>query len=208
MPAYRAFSVTSNNLCTSSETSPIGTVAAVSPTKPLRITPISSLTRSPYWIRRWLPIPWTTSSLSDIQILPGNFLYPRKALRQPASAINRAAARSTSLVVIPGQSIVDISSRIWLARRQAARICSTSCRVFIGIMLLSASQCPRRQPQLRAPRQSRQEGFHNTCILGPSFPNTLPTFAPKLHCYRPISSLTVRRNLGKDHEGIGRVCPY
>src|ERR1700751_2036154 len=68
-------------------------------------------------------------------MFPGNFLYPRNALRQPASAIRRAAAKSTSLVVMPGESMDEISLRIWLASRQAARMYSTSCRVLMGIIL-------------------------------------------------------------------------
>ena len=34
-------------------------------------TPMSSFTMSPYWIRRALPIPWTISSLSEMQMFPG-----------------------------------------------------------------------------------------------------------------------------------------
>ena len=50
---------------------PTGTVLAVSPTQPSLNTPMSSLTMSPYWMRRAPPMPWTTSSLTQMQMLPG-----------------------------------------------------------------------------------------------------------------------------------------
>jgi hypothetical protein len=68
-----------------------------------------------------------------MQICPGKFRYPRKALRHPRSAINTAAAASISPVVIPGTTMPAKRSKVIAAARPAARIFSISAAVFIGI---------------------------------------------------------------------------
>src|SRR6476620_506103 len=69
-----------------------------------------------------------------MQILPGNFLYPRKALSTPASLMKRAAAWSISAVEMPGTARSAKRLRISAATSPARRILSISAPRLIGII--------------------------------------------------------------------------
>src|ERR1700757_944712 len=120
-------------------------------------------------------------------MFPGNFLYPRNALRQPAPAIRRAAAKSTSLVVMPGESMDEISLRIWLASRQAARMYSTSCRVLMGIIL-------NQSPNIGENSLDVTSGLHldRPPSISPTDPNR---FIPVCLHPPPQSCMVVARSL-------------
>src|ERR1700757_944713 len=66
----------------------------------------------------------------------------------------------------------------------------------------SVPQYRRKQPRRHVRPPPRPAAFHKPYRPEPFYPSMPPPSAPKLHGCRPISSLTVRRNLGKDHGKI------
>ena len=97
------FRVTRSSCSMRSSIIPTGTVVAVSPTQPSCTTPMSSFTISPYWIRRWLPMPCTISSLSEMQMLPG-----KNAMPEP---IAEKRALHAGLLHEIGRGLVDFLRR-------------------------------------------------------------------------------------------------
>ncbi len=87
MPAASASCVLSNSRVTAAGTTPTGMVVAVSPIQPRSRMPMSSLTMSPYWMRRAPPMPWTTSSFTEMQMWPGKPRRPRNGLLPPRWAM-------------------------------------------------------------------------------------------------------------------------
>ncbi len=71
MPAHSAASVTLISSSTSGVVEPTATVIAASPCQPSTIAPQSMEITSPSARTRPPGIPWTTSSLTEAQIVPG-----------------------------------------------------------------------------------------------------------------------------------------
>ena len=72
IPAHSDSSVTRISSVASAETSPTATVIAASPCQPSTMAPQSIEIRSPSTSTRSPGMPWTTSSLTDAQIVAGN----------------------------------------------------------------------------------------------------------------------------------------
>ena len=76
IPAHSDSSVTCISSVTSSPTSPMATVIAASPCQPSTMAPQSMEITSPSTSSRLPGMPWTTSSLTDAQIVAGNGGWP------------------------------------------------------------------------------------------------------------------------------------
>ena len=65
-------SPTANSRSLAGLTGPMGMVMAASAHQPLSLQAVSIFSRSPSRIARWPGMPWTTCSLSEMQVTAGN----------------------------------------------------------------------------------------------------------------------------------------
>src|SRR5690606_25324198 len=136
MPTSSALRVTSIKRAASSVTFPTGIVMAESPYQPSTTTPKSMLQTSPSRRTRLRDgMPWTISSLTEMQITPGKgtfppWEYPLNAGFAPYFSMSDSASSSSSPVLTPGRAAAATSRRIRPTMRPAARIFSISAALF------------------------------------------------------------------------------
>ena len=128
MPASSDSSVTRTSFSASSEGAPATkTLTAESAWYPSHTAPTSSFSTSPgASVRFGLGIPWTTSLLSDVQMVPGNPRYPLNEGTAPQSRMKDSASASRSAVVRPGRTEATSSSMVKATMRPAWRMRSIS----------------------------------------------------------------------------------
>ena len=115
---------------------------AASPCQPSTIAPASMEMMSPS-LRTVLSsgMPWTTTSLAEVQMVAGNPPYPRKFDLAPWSAMTLRATSSRSLVVAPGTAASRVAAWIAATTSPASRIFAICSGVLISTMRLAFHLC-------------------------------------------------------------------
>src|SRR5680860_1496635 len=195
MPACRAARVSSISARSAAAGVPTTMLKAASPTQPASTAPQSMLSRSPARRTVRSGMPCTTTSLTDVQIEPGNGLdakcgrYPRNAGTAPAPWITWVATVSSSSSVTPTSATPRTASNAWATTRPASRKAAMSARD------LSSITSPRRSRAREVGEGQLRPGAVRPDLLG---------HAQRRPRQRLLVHAVVRRGVGL-HGGDGTL---
>ncbi len=158
-PVAAAFTAARRQLCAaatsrnaSGRARPTGTVTAASAQKPSSSGVTSSVTRSPSRSTRPPGTPWTTSSLTEMQTVPGKFTISAGPDVAPSRAKARAASSSSAPVVTPGATAErnSASTAATSAPTRSIAACSSAVSMLIPGLLLDRAGLARGVDAQRA----------------------------------------------------------